>query len=49
MKRIILLVLEVILLVLKTGMTPEEATRTTANNYGADYSKIWEAVNKRWK
>ncbi|MBZ9633388.1 hypothetical protein [Clostridium sp. FP1] len=49
MQEIIVLVLEVILLIIKMRVSPEEATRATADKYGVAFSKLWEAVPKRWK
>lgn len=49
LQEIIILVLEVILLILKMKITPEDDTRATADKYGVDFSKLWEAVPKRWK
>lgn len=49
MQEIMILVLEVILLILKMRCTPEEATRETAEKYNVPFSKLWEAVPKRWK
>ena len=49
MQEIIILVLEVILLILKMKFSPEEATRATAEKYNVEFSKLWEAVPKRWK
>ncbi|WP_242396680.1 hypothetical protein [Clostridium butyricum] len=49
MKEFIALVLEVILLILKMNISPEEATRTTAEKYNVSYQKLWNKIPKRWK
>lgn len=49
LKEIIVLVLEVILLIIKMKVSPEEATRATADKYGVAFSKLWEAIPKHWK
>ncbi|MGV8980538.1 hypothetical protein [Clostridium sp.] len=49
MYEIIVLVLEVILLIIRVKVTPEEATRATAEKYDVEFSKLWQAVPKRWK
>lgn len=43
---LVVLVLEVILLVVKMKLSPEEATRTTAERYGVSFSTLWKAVSK---
>jgi hypothetical protein len=47
LQEIIILVLEVILLIIKMSVSPEEATRATAEKYGVSFSKLWQAVPKR--
>lgn len=49
MQEIMILVLEVILLILKMRFSAEDATRETAAKYNVPFSKLWEAVPKRWK
>ncbi|WP_181246114.1 MULTISPECIES: hypothetical protein [Clostridium] len=49
MQEIMILVLEVILLILKMKLSPQEATRETAEKYNVPFSKLWEAVPKSWK
>jgi len=49
LQEIIILVLEVIFLILKMKCSPEEATRTTAEKYNVEFSKLWEAVYKKMK
>lgn len=46
MQEIMVLILEIILLMLKAGISKEEATRATASKFGMDFSELWEAVNK---
>lgn len=48
-QEIVILVLEIILLIIKLGASPEEATRATAIKHGIEFSKLWKAVPKRWK
>lgn len=49
LQEIVILVLEVLLLIIKMKVTPEEATRATADKYGLAFSRLWEAIPKRWK
>lgn len=46
---LVVLVLEVILLVIKLKITPEEATRTTAEKHGVAFARLWRAMPKHWK
>ncbi|MHC1723206.1 MAG: hypothetical protein AB9836_08390 [Aminipila sp.] len=46
---IIILVLEVMLLIIKIGVNPEEATRTTANKHGVEFSRLWENIPPKWR
>lgn len=46
---IVILVLEIILLIIKLGASPEEATRATAKKHGVEFSKLWDAVPRKWK
>lgn len=48
-QEIIIVVLEVILLIIKMRVSPEEATRATSAKYGVPFSTVWEAVPKKWK
>lgn len=48
-QEIIILVLEAVLLIIKMSVSPEEATRATAEKYGVSFSKLWRAMPKRWK
>jgi hypothetical protein len=49
LQEIIIMVLEVILLIIRVKVSPEDATRATSKKYGVEFSKLWEAVPKRWK
>ncbi|MCB2354725.1 hypothetical protein [Clostridium estertheticum] len=49
MQKIIILVLEVIVLIIKVSASPEEAARVTAGKYGVPFSRLWEAIPKKWK
>lgn len=49
LKEIVILILEVTILILKMKLSPEEATRITAEKYGVDFSDLWEFVSKKWK
>ncbi len=49
LEELIILVLEVILLIIRLKLTPEEATRYTAEKNGVAFSKLWRVVPKRWK
>jgi len=48
-EEILILVFEVILLILKMKFSPQEATKATAEKYNVPFSKLWEAVPRRWK
>ncbi len=49
MKKIIILVLEILLIAIKTGATPEDVTRETAKRYGVEFCDLWREVEKRYK
>lgn len=49
MQEIMVLILEIVLLIIKTGISKEEAVRKTANKYGVDYMDLWESVRRHWK
>ena len=49
LQEIIILVLDVILLILKLKISPEDATHATATKHGIPFSKLWNAVPKYWK
>lgn len=46
---LIVLVLEVILLVIKLKISPEDAARATAEKHGVAFARLWRAIPKHWK
>ena len=46
---LVVLVLEVFILIIKLKVSPEEATRTTAQKHHVAFEKLWEALPKKWR
>lgn len=46
---LIVLVLEVVLLIIKLKVNPEDAARATAEKHGVAFARLWRAIPKHMK